>query len=653
MRTCCPALFAILCIHVNAQELSLPDSIRTEDLREVRISADRTYGADALSTEQVSDAGLMNATGALQVSDAVKYFSGITVKDYGGIGGLKTVSVRGLGASHTAVALDGVMITDSQTGQIDLGRFSAGRTGSVRLVSGPDNDMLQSAAMAAQAATVNISLHKPELDGQRMKSRAQLKAGSFHTVSAQAQTDFLVCGSSAVSTNVEWLQTGGDYPYIQNNGSSSGIMKRKNSDVRRLSADAALFSGIGQSDLNVRACWYQSEQGLPANILYNENAASERLWNRDAFIQATLRSALGSRLTLQTVAKYGMSRTRYLDRDVNNSSGSTDNRYLERECHVSAVLLYRIAGRLSASAAVDGRRSELQGVSSRYILNSSAALKYASESLVLTARLNHIATREHALDGLPAAPLSHLSPVFAANWTVWPAAGLHVRASYQNTLRLPTFNDLYFEQVGRRDLRPERAQVASAGLAVEHAFRHLSLSMHADAYDSRVRDRILAVPGSNTAVWMMKNVGLVTTHGFETGLELACSGPVRYGTMMSYTYQRAMDKSREGGTTWNHQMPYTPRHSAAGTAFLETRPLCAGVNVIYSGKYFCNAYNGPEYAMPSYYELGFSLWRDLKLESATVRLKAECMNLTDSRYEVVRNYPMPGRQIRLTASVDL
>ena len=27
----------------------------------------------------------------MQVSDAVKHFSGVTVKDYGGIGGLKTV----------------------------------------------------------------------------------------------------------------------------------------------------------------------------------------------------------------------------------------------------------------------------------------------------------------------------------------------------------------------------------------------------------------------------------------------------------------------------------------------------------------------------------------------------------------------------------
>lgn len=61
---------------------------------------------------------------ALQVSDAVKHFAGVTVKDYGGIGGLKTVSIRSLGAQHTAVSYDGITVSDCQTGQVDIGRFS-------------------------------------------------------------------------------------------------------------------------------------------------------------------------------------------------------------------------------------------------------------------------------------------------------------------------------------------------------------------------------------------------------------------------------------------------------------------------------------------------------------------------------------------------
>src|SRR4051812_41126806 len=56
---------------------------------------------------------------SLSVADAVKYFSGVVIKDYGGIGGLKTVSVRSLGANHTGVMYDGIMVSDVQGGQID------------------------------------------------------------------------------------------------------------------------------------------------------------------------------------------------------------------------------------------------------------------------------------------------------------------------------------------------------------------------------------------------------------------------------------------------------------------------------------------------------------------------------------------------------
>lgn len=176
----------------------------------------------------------------------------------------------------------------------------------------------------------------------------------------------------------------------------------------------------------------------------------------------------------------------------------------------------------------------------------------------------------------------------------------------------------------------------------------------ADAYDSNVKDRIMAVPGKNTAVWMMKNIGLVTTHGFETGLEMrGAEGRVRPALQVSYTYQRSMDKTDSGSTTWNHQLPYTPRHSASAVAWIENNIVNASCNLIYSGVYYCNAYNGPQYRMPSYYELGCSLWRSFALDTGNLILKAECINITDSRYELVRNYPMPGRQLRISISIDL
>lgn len=654
-------IICTLCFHPEAQGQILSDSTTSKDLQEVTVTSDRTTNPHSVSVSKKADAALLRATGTLQVSDVLKYMSGATVKDYGGIGGLKTVSVRGLGAQHTAVAYDGVIITDNQTGQIDLGKFSSSQAESVRMTSGPDNDMIQPAALAAQAAVISVSSKRPEIGKSKARSKAELKYGSFRTVSALAESDFKAGRLGTATVQGEWLDTRGDYPYTQQNSSKSKEMRRTNSDVDRLRIEGALFSSIGESgSLTTRIYWFQSEQGLPANILYNENAPRERLWNRNGFIQSTLLTSLTERLTMRLSAKYGTSYTRYLDPKVNSSSGKNDNRYTEREGYLSGVALYRLNDRLTASAGVDARLSSLDGNGAdqarptRLTLNSTAAIKYASDRIIITGRLNHVFTKEKTRLRQAAESYNHLSPTAGLNWTVWPAAGLHIRASYSNTFRLPTFNDLYFEQIGRRDLKPERASVTSAGIVIENELSGIRFSVYADAYNSNVKDRIMAVPGKNTAVWMMKNIGLVTTHGLETGLELRSQhGPVRPALLVSYTYQRSMDKTDSKGTTWNHQLPYTPRNSASAVTWIETPFINAGCNLLYSGEYYCNGYNGPEYLMPSYYEIGCSLWRNLKTKSFTLTLKAECINLTDSRYELVRNYPMPGRQFRVQATIEL
>jgi hypothetical protein len=93
----------------------LPEVVITEkyDDREIRSSAPL----------QILTKQTLQNLNVLQVSDAVKFFSGVNVKDYGGIGGLKTVSVRSLGAAHTSVSYNGIPLSDAQTGQIDIGNF--------------------------------------------------------------------------------------------------------------------------------------------------------------------------------------------------------------------------------------------------------------------------------------------------------------------------------------------------------------------------------------------------------------------------------------------------------------------------------------------------------------------------------------------------
>src|SRR5690606_18792052 len=85
----------------------------------------------------------------LSVADAVRYLSGVQLKDYGGIGGLKTINVRSLGSNHTAVFYDGLQLTNAQNGQVDLGKFSTDNIEEISLYNGQNPRLLKPAVAYA------------------------------------------------------------------------------------------------------------------------------------------------------------------------------------------------------------------------------------------------------------------------------------------------------------------------------------------------------------------------------------------------------------------------------------------------------------------------------------------------------------------------
>ena len=123
-----------------------------------------------------------------QVADVLRHFTGVQVKDYGGVGGLKTVNVRSLGSEHVGIFLDGIQVDNAQNMQVDLGRFSTAGIGTVALFNGQKSRRLQTAKEYASGAAVHLnSAHPVYGDGSR--GRVRLRGGSFGTVNPSLQWD--------------------------------------------------------------------------------------------------------------------------------------------------------------------------------------------------------------------------------------------------------------------------------------------------------------------------------------------------------------------------------------------------------------------------------------------------------------------------------
>jgi outer membrane cobalamin receptor len=63
--------------------------------------------------------------------------------------------------------------------------------------------------------------------------------------------------------------------------------------------------------------------------------------------------------------------------------------------------------------------------------------------------------------------------------------------------------------------------------------------------------------------------------------------------------------------------------------------------------------NSPEYLLAPYCDLGLSADRSIDLPWGTLRLQVQVLNILDVQYEVVRSYPMMGRNVRFKVSFEL
>ncbi len=127
-----------LCLQAQAQSL---DSL--QHVEEVVITG-RLVRREVIPVQELSGKAL-HRLGAHNVADALRYFSGVQIKDYGGVGGLKTVNIRSMGTNHVGVFYDGIELGNAQNGTVDLGRFSLDNMEAITLYNGQKSAVFQPA----------------------------------------------------------------------------------------------------------------------------------------------------------------------------------------------------------------------------------------------------------------------------------------------------------------------------------------------------------------------------------------------------------------------------------------------------------------------------------------------------------------------------
>ncbi len=648
------------CMISNAQYQS--DTISGQILDEVQVVGHVKPSASRSTVPlQVMDSKDIARIGIRSIADAVQHFSGVTVKDYGGLGGIKTVSIRSMGATHTAVSYDGVTISDAQTGQVDIGRFSLDNLSLITLEIGQNDDIFQTARMSASAGALNLKTERPELKDSRHTGSVQVKAGSFGFFNPSLKYAYKFNDAFSCSVFGNWQQTDGNYPFTWIDGDKKTTEKRINSDLQSFNTEINLYGNFKKKgNINLKAYYYDSERGLPGAVVVYNPYSAERLWDKNFFTQFHYENPLNKQFSVQAQAKYNYTYTRYIDVGDKYEHGKQENRYSQKEYYASGTLLYTPLECLSFSLAEDLFVNTLWNnfpdcpSPERWTSLTALSVQYTGKRLTVTGNLLGTLITETVKNGETSADKKRLSPSVSASYLPFDDINLRVRASYKNSFRVPSFNDLYYSRVGNPQLRPERASQYNLGLTWTGSMDGLVPIIMAsiDAYYNRVYDKIVAIP--TLFVWKMMNMDETEAKGLDVNLagEIHIRKQWKMNVSAGYSYQKAIDLTQSEKTkSYKHQLPYVPEHSGSGAVTLENPWVNFSYSFIFNGIRYSLPQNIPLNRMDGYCDQSLSLHKTFNWGKNSLRIQGDIQNITDQSYEIVHWYPMPGRAYRLSVGL--
>ena len=318
------AIVLVLAVTASASAQNPTDSIK--QLHEVTVTSKQPVRT--IATSQTLSGADLQALSTTSVADALKYFAGVQIKDYGGLGGLKTINVRSLGAQHVGVYVDGIRLTNAQNGTVDLGKFSLSSMEAVSLYNANKLDYCQSASEYASGATVYLQTKRPTHDSLSM----QLRNASFHTWMTKVNGQFSWKGWQGF-VDGEYCTSRGDYSFRYHSEYEDTVGRRANSDIRYGRVEAALFRGGFSSHVY----YYDSERGCPGGIvrrLSDKYTNVGREWDRDFFVQASYQAQPFEWFRYKANAKYTNEYLRYCTKyPENQNTARVDNHYRQQDAY--------------------------------------------------------------------------------------------------------------------------------------------------------------------------------------------------------------------------------------------------------------------------------------------------------------------------------
>ena len=583
----------------------LPIDSLSSDIEEVTILANRLeipFSEESRSIAIISQREIQ-AQNALSINELLQTVSGLDLRQRGANGVQADLSIRGGTFEQSLVLIDGVRMTDPQTGHhlmsLPLHLQDIER---IEIIKGPAARVY---GQNAFAGAVNIVTKMPEEIGANLG----LEYGAYNLQNINASVS-LPFGAYKQKISAAYR-------------SSDGY--RFNSDYQIANVLYQSKINLGNSSLNFKAGHIDREFG--ANAFYGRETFVDQYETVETtFASAELQSQLGEvKLTPRISYRRNRDNWQFLREDPE----------FFQNFHTTDVVTAEVHGsRLHKLGALGF------GVDYNYLfLNSSNLVDGEGSGEHLRHQVGvHLENRFVLMDGnldlTPGLMALHLSD-FGVSFYPGLDVGYRLSDNFKSffnlgwTTRIPTFTDLFYEDsgnVGNPNLTEENAFTYEVGLKYQQPAFNVSLSY----FDREASDQIDWHRETVDDRWTPDNFSSASYRGLDFNLKAMLSDvPVLDFISVGYTYLNATFEENDFAFSRNqlenlrHQVIINPQFSIGPVA----------LNVVFK-------YND-RVSLEDYYTINTNLTYSYKEHKIFLR----AANLTDQLYRETNLVDMPGRWI--------
>ncbi|HNY91988.1 MAG TPA: TonB-dependent receptor plug domain-containing protein [bacterium] len=608
----------------------------------------------SLASEVPASVNIVNAREmekrlSVNAAEALQSIQGITIKDYGGLGGVKSISLRGSSSEQVLVLLDGQRINNPQTGQVDLGQIPLEGIKQIEVVRGGNSALYGADAVGGviNLITDDGSHSRPGFSGSVKMTNASFRTWSMETFGKYLYKQW------QLQSSVDILSARGDFPFTDNYGLSR---TRKNADVLSKDFYFKVVRNFGRIEsnrkLDVSFKWYDAERGAPGTIEpYYYHA---RQWDSNRLLNLLFTSKVFNYLNDLRIQAYHYDNWNRYENDESLTPIRSEFRaktagseiqmesILNTHCSLTYGLGLRLDYMTDYEADTDRQRTNFY----LFLLNEST-IRFERKwlkSIVFVPSLRYDKNSDYR-DNL--APKTGVVINFGENFKT--AVKGNIGCSY----RAPTFNDLYWPEdawtKGNSALKPEHGYDWDAGLRLQIPWLN-GITLESTFFQNRMVDLIIWAQ-NDQALWMPENVDQSLIRGVENAFSFK---PFHKNWQLSGNYTWLDARNLSGSSLEKDKLlVYRPKHTLNLFSDFSIRAFSVNYQFQFTSRRFADKTNFWNNSLEPYTLSTLGCSYNWNLDHLGLNASLQVRNLFDEEYRTIKNMPMPGREYRCAVKFTL